>query len=88
MKLNNFFIERITTLSNETDNKELKIKQSRVKKIAFYRTDYIGILKEVLKRNEIVYSLVYDQSNLDFIILTILKILFDFRIVFERKKRL
>lgn len=65
MKLNNFFIERITTLSNETDNKELKIKQSRVKKIAFYRTDYIGILKEVLKRNEIVYSLVYDQKKND-----------------------
>lgn len=63
MKLNNFFIERITTLSNETENKEMKSKQSRVKKIAFYRSEFIGAFNVVSERNEIIYSLVFDQSN-------------------------
>ncbi len=59
------FIDRITTVSNEIENKEARLKQTRVKKIAFFKNDFVDKLNFISGfKNEIIFSLTCDQSKL------------------------
>ena len=63
MKTNNFFVDKITTVSNEVENKDTK--QTRVKKIAFFKKDLISKLDYLIcgAKKEVVFSLTCDQSK-------------------------
>jgi len=65
VKTNNLLIDRITTVSNEIENKEARLKQTRVKKIAFFKNDFVDKLNFISGfKNEIIFSLTCDQSKL------------------------
>jgi hypothetical protein len=65
-KVNNFFIERITSISNEIENQRLKLKQVKIKKIAIFKKSFqhehvdLGLK---FQQNDLIYSFTLNQSK-------------------------